>query len=243
MVINMSDIWDKQDWEDDNGFNHFLRFFLPQPVPRTLTSAYRKYLIDVKKVKPEVAANRNPSNTWQQWYRAQDKFGKPLHPDAKTWQERAIAYDESNIRMAIGEEEIKLERRSLVAKELSDAKKQIEFWEYLFDQHTQFIKSQMESAAKEGFKVDTNRYITKSKDLWKWRDEIAAFARRSLLLPSQIKEDRFDDAEKEPFSVEWNEPEFDRESAEDIGMGSEEVLGYVKDYDNESEDDKSSDTP
>jgi hypothetical protein len=235
--------WDKQEWDDDRTYGYFVKYYLQQPQPRSLAAAYRNYLIEVRGATLEEAVSRNPSESWQHWFRAHDKYGNKVHPEAKTWSERALAYDEAIIKDSMIDSETLSERNHLIAKELHDAKSQIAFWEFLFEKHEEFVRAEAATQKAAGKPFDVNKYINKSKDLWKWRDEISDFARRALKLPSQIKEDPLEDVVEKPYELEWKEQEWNANSPDDIGMGSEDVINHVKNSKGKTEEDNSAGSP
>lgn len=216
--------WDKQDWETDKSYRYFQKFYLLQAPPRTLTNAYRRYLIEVRGRTVEEVDKTYPSGIWQKWAHAKKHRSHDLvHPDALTWSQRADLYDKHVADTS--SEKILENRRDLVKTEKADAESQLKLWNVLFTSLTEFIDYKIEQAKKDGGRFDPIPYINRSKDLFRWREEIAAFARRSLMLPSTIKEDRYGDAEEEPLKVKWHEPEFEDN---DIGIGMSEVVEAMR---------------
>ena len=95
--MNVADrpLWERQPWDTAASFDRFHRFYLSQERPRALDEAYRDYLAErrgLQKGAKEVASKRAPGQ-WQRWFRAQDGGGQPID-GAKTWEQRAQAYDD-----------------------------------------------------------------------------------------------------------------------------------------------------
>ena len=82
--------WKRQPWDTAASFAAFRRWLLQEKRPRSVDAAYRAH------VGRELDAHGrkiNASQTWRHWYQARDKTGQFIE-GAKTWEERAQAYDD-----------------------------------------------------------------------------------------------------------------------------------------------------
>ncbi len=83
-------LWERQPWDSDASFACFQIWLLQDERPRSLDAAYRVY------VGRERYANGTlirASDHARRWYQAKNGKGEPI-PNAKTWPERAAAYDD-----------------------------------------------------------------------------------------------------------------------------------------------------
>jgi hypothetical protein len=205
MGAPMTKLWEKQEWESPLSYRHFQKYFLLQVFPRTLGAAYRRFQMEKKGKTAAQVKKIAPSQSWYNWSRAVDKNGVKVHPNAATWEERANAYDD----MVIEEDQdaFKESRTNLLTKEQEDAANQLEFWTKLFDDHRKFVGELKEKSKTDDEVVyNPTRLITKSKELWKWREDIAVFARRAVGMPAIIKEAPKSKDDDEGLEIEWSEP-------------------------------------
>ena len=90
-------LWERHPWDTKASFDRFHRFYLAQDAPRSLNEAYRRYRAEKgpQQGRNEAAPKRSlrAPGGWVRWFRGQDSKGQPK-PGAKTWAERAAAYDE-----------------------------------------------------------------------------------------------------------------------------------------------------
>ncbi len=92
---NAPHLWARQPWDSDASFARFHEYYLPQESPRSLNEAYRRYLADRRgpdKGQTKAREKEAPGG-WRRWFRGQNGKGQPI-PDAKTWEQRAAAYDD-----------------------------------------------------------------------------------------------------------------------------------------------------
>lgn len=87
-------LWERQRWDTDASFARFHEYYLSQEQPRSIDDAYRHYYAAARGLQvghKRVTQKRAPGQ-WRRWARGQNGKGKPI-PGAKTWEERAAAYD------------------------------------------------------------------------------------------------------------------------------------------------------
>jgi hypothetical protein len=215
-------IWEQQSYESAISYEYFQKYYLMQKHPRSLTRGYRRYLVENSKMPESVAVKKSAPNNWQKWSQGRKQSGEMLHPDAPTWSERARAYDEYSSTHT--DEQMTISRNEILHEERSDAKKQLELWGLLFDTLEQYIQYQIDEAKKGGIPFDPIPFIARAKDLWKMRDELAAFSRRNLLLPDKYRDDPYGNEGDEPPGINWVEAEIDITDPDDIGVGREEIM-------------------
>lgn len=96
--------WERQTWDTNAGYNYFHKYYLPQPIPRSLDVAYRAYLaerdgvftVNDSWVLPDKYKGKRASGSWRNWAHAvKGKGSRPKKiPGALTWSERAGAFDD-----------------------------------------------------------------------------------------------------------------------------------------------------
>jgi hypothetical protein len=114
----VGEVWLRQPYDTRASYQAFFDTFLAQDPPRTLNEAYRRYLRqkgpqsgqDRASFEDEVAHKQAPGN-WRRWYRGQNASGEAIE-GAKTWAERADAYDDDRRQKTLAE----LEERRLQAQ-------------------------------------------------------------------------------------------------------------------------------
>lgn len=85
-------LWERQEWDTAASFNAFSLHYFTQEPPRSLDAAYRK-------AKPKRGRAGNKRDTrraptrWRIWAQGKDSKGNKI-PGAKTWAERAEAWDD-----------------------------------------------------------------------------------------------------------------------------------------------------
>lgn len=216
-------IWEKQEWESDISFGYFQKYFLLQPIPRSLTRGYRRYLIEVRGWDEDKANKRNAPGGWQKWSQGKNHDGSPLSPDAVSWQERAKSYD--GYFAMTTEDKILKNRDELLSKERDHAQMQADLWELLFKGLIDLVNYEKKTAEQDDKPFDPIPFITRSKDLWKMREELATFLRRTVLLPDKYRDDQIVDPEEKSAEINWVEAEFDPEN---IGVGKEEIMELMR---------------
>lgn len=218
MNSTIEEIWKKQSWETDTSYEYFEKFYLMQAPPRSVTRGYHRYLVDKRGWDEEKASTRNAPGNWQKWSQGKRNNGEMASPDAKTWKERAEEYDKH--REGMTDDVIRENRDKLLLEEQNDAKMQLDLWRLLSESLFETIRREKLEADKKGEAFDPIRYITKAKDLWKFREELTTFLRRTYLLPDKIREDGMVDPEDLTPEINWQEVDFE---TKDIGVGAEEV--------------------
>jgi len=90
--VNVADrpLWERQPWDTAASFDRFHRFYLPQERPRSVVEAYRRYRQTTGK---DPAKIRQAPGGWNNWAAGRDSKGQPIE-GAKTWEQRAQAYDD-----------------------------------------------------------------------------------------------------------------------------------------------------
>jgi hypothetical protein len=213
----MEKIWEKQEYETDLSYRHFQKYYLLQTAPRTLTKAYRGYLVEKGKKTEEEAKGIFASSSWQKWYAAKSSGGEKLE-GSYTWKQRADAYDE--FVFMIKEKDFIDARQKLVKGEMADGDSQMELWTEIFDSFALHVRRQKQKQEQDGFVYDPSKVVNKAQQIWKWRDEIAAFKRRSLGLPLVVKDKQKEVDKDKAVSVKWDEP---LDKNEEIGVGGDEL--------------------
>jgi hypothetical protein len=84
------ELWKRQAWDSAASFAAFQKWLLQERRPRSLDAAYRAH---VGRESDADSTKIRASATWRRWYQARDKTNQPV-PGAKTWEERAQAYDD-----------------------------------------------------------------------------------------------------------------------------------------------------
>ncbi len=215
-------IWEKQEYETSISFSHFQKYYLLQTAPRTVTKAYRQFQIEKGKKTPQQIKKMNTSGAWNNWANAKDNNGDEI-ADSKTWAERAEAYDKS--LFLVKQKDYEEARSDLLSKEVEDATKQLELWEEISHSFVLHINGLKDEAAKNNTTFNPAQFINKAKEIWKWREEIAVFHRRSLKLPAIIKESPKDKKDDKLTKIEWKEPLDDND---DIGVGEQELMDDIE---------------
>ena len=159
------------------------------------------------------------SGSWQNWFSGKDNRGNKIK-NSFTWKERANAYDD-NVFL-IKEKDFIEARQCLIKKEAIDVEAQLKLWDEISHFFMLYINNLSNQATVDNVSFDPSKFIAKGKEIWKWRDEIASFSRRTLGMPSIIKDkDLPDDPEDEDsITVKWNEP---IKENDDIGIGRDEL--------------------
>jgi len=212
----MPKIWEKQEYESKTSFAHFQKYYLLQPTPRSLTRAYRKFQEEKGKMHPNRIKKLYPSGSWNNWANGKDNQGNKI-PGSKTWEERADEYDK-NLFM-LKEHDYAEARQKLLRREVNNVQDQLGLWDEISQSFALFIASQKNAASSEEKPFNPSSFIVKAKEIWKWRDEIAAFERRTLGLPAVIKE-KPSDTDDRLTTIEWDEP---LSKDDEIGMGKNEL--------------------
>lgn len=88
----MSEIWEKQSWDTNTGYDRFFRYYLPQRPPRSLEQAYRDWYYD--EYGKELEKGRRAPRYWRCWHSGLNNFRKPIK-GAIPWPDRADAWDRS----------------------------------------------------------------------------------------------------------------------------------------------------
>lgn len=112
------EVWLRQPYDTQASYRAFFTYFLTQDPPRTLNEAYRRYLRDKgppsgqdrATFEAKIAQKQAPGN-WRRWYRGQRADGEAIE-GAKTWAERADAYEDDQQKKILAE----LEDRRLQAQ-------------------------------------------------------------------------------------------------------------------------------
>ena len=222
---NKNKTWEKQDYESAISFSHFQKYYLLQPAPRTVTKAYRQFQVERGLKTPQQIKKMQASGAWNDWAKARYKNGDRI-PDSKSWFERAEAYDAS--LFLVKEEDYKKARHDLLQKEVEDVNDQLRLWEEISMSFTLHVKRQKNEADNTGDTFNPAQFVNKGKEIWKWRDEIAAFQRRTINMPAVIKEKPVDKNDNKTAKIKWEEPKWDDK---DVGVGSGELKEDIDDKD------------
>jgi hypothetical protein len=215
-------LWEQQSYDSEKSYHCFSSFFLAlEPEDRNLHRAYKKYLKEEKHRTKEQLKTAQVSPTWKRWANGQLNSGEPIL-NAKTWQERAAAYDESGLN--IHEEIYRKAREAVVDKEIKDVNKQLHLWDDLHEELIKFYNASKKIAKEDEKLFNPSRFISKMAEVVKVRESLAVFARRSVKLPATIKPTE-DDKAKKPIKIIWEDP---KNFEDDVGIGEEELLS-VKD--------------
>lgn len=104
MASDAPSLWKRQSWDTSTSFDRFVRFYLPQTPPRSVTEAYRVYRIGRGMNPDKAAALKVPSGSWINWSLGKTPDGVPIE-GAKSWAERAAAYDDHLAAVALAARE------------------------------------------------------------------------------------------------------------------------------------------
>jgi len=220
--IDVDKIWERQPWETEISFGHFQKFYLLQVPPRSLVKAYRRYLVEARGWDENDIIRKPAPGSWQRWHKGKDNQNNPAHPDAVGWEERADAYDKYTNFTDNEEERIIRSRNLLKNKEYQHATQQLQLWEMLFESFQEMLEREKHDADEAGHVFNPTPYILKVKELWKMREEITTFLRRTLLLPDKYRNDQLPDEDDEtPTEFVWTEPDF---KASDVGVGADTIM-------------------
>jgi hypothetical protein len=129
------ELWKRQPWDSTASFAAFQRWLLQERRPRSLDAAYRAH---VGRQSDADSTKIRASATWRRWYQARDKNNQPI-PGAKTWEERARAYDD----YLTEQDRLKWEerRRALREADWQTGQKLREQANAAIDQVPQFLKT------------------------------------------------------------------------------------------------------
>lgn len=210
-------IWEKQDYETAISFSHFQKYYLLQPSPRTITKAYRQFQVERGRKTPKQIKKLNASGAWNDWANGRDNDSNKID-GSKTWAERADAYDKSLFYLK--QKDYEEARSNLLKNEVKDVEAQLKLWEEISMSFALHVKGQKEEAELNDNTFNPAQFINKGKEIWKWREDIAVFQRRSFKMPSVIKQQPEDDKEDEVAKIEWEEPKWNKN---DVGVGKEEL--------------------
>jgi hypothetical protein len=213
----MNKIWEKQPYESKISFGYFQKYYLLQPSPRSLSKAYRQFLIETGKKNHEQAKKIYAPGSWNNWAKAKNNNGSRIE-NSYTWEERADEYDKS--LFMLNEEEYSQARKALLQKEINDVEEQMLLWDKLSHSLALYIDSAAEEAEKNQKKFNPSQYINKIKEFWKWREEIAVFQRRTIGLPAVIKQDPKSDNKDKKTKIEWEEP---LNKDDEVGVGKDQL--------------------
>jgi len=89
-VADQHPLWERQAWDTAASFKAFRTWLLQEQRPRSLDAAYRQ---QVGREWYAGGTRIRASDTWRRWYQAKGKDGERI-PGARTWEERARAYDD-----------------------------------------------------------------------------------------------------------------------------------------------------
>lgn len=135
-----TNLWDRQPWETDKSFDAFTLFLSMHPKDRSVAAAYRELKRqewEKEQVIQEEIETRLDSLKKKQvpgyfrgWADTRDRDGRHVSPQAKTWGERAAAYDShlAKLERAAWEEkflELKQKEWDLSQKLLDKAEKML----------------------------------------------------------------------------------------------------------------------
>jgi hypothetical protein len=94
--VSDSPLWERQPWDSAASFAAFQTWLLQTDRPRSLDAAYRAVVLQESYIGP---TQTRASKGWRRWYQARQRSGEPI-PNAKTWEERAQAWDSYQAEIA-----------------------------------------------------------------------------------------------------------------------------------------------
>ena len=164
--------WDRQSWDTETSYNAFVECYLAQTPPRTISEAYVRWQKKHnRQIKRYPDGRMQVPITFYNWVHARDTYGQrpigTIFETAKTWIERAAAFDEDVYR----------KRLAAIRRKQTDMRdKEYETGDVLLDRAMAMIAAR--PAPTDFLESDVTKYI----------DMAFKLMRRALQMPTDNKE-------------------------------------------------------